>query len=80
MNLRQEFDYFLANQAELVRNYQGKYLVIHGQSVWRAFDDEIAALAAGRAEFGLGNFLVQKADPGEDAYTETFYSRVAFGS
>ncbi|HYH74888.1 MAG TPA: hypothetical protein VD735_02910 [Candidatus Saccharimonadales bacterium] len=76
-NLEQEFDYYVKNQSELVKKYQNKYLVIKDKSVAGAFDSELEAYADASAKYEAGTFLIQPCLPGEDSYTQTFYSRVS---
>jgi hypothetical protein len=76
--LRREFDYYLAHQDELVRKYNGKYVVIKGNDVLGAYDDQLKAISETQKRYELGTFLVQKVEPGSDAYTQIFHSRVAF--
>lgn len=75
--LKREFDYYLAHQDELVKKYSGKFVVIKGQQVIGVFDDQARAVADTSKTQELGTFLVQKVEPGEQAYTQTFHSRVA---
>ena len=77
-DLRQEFDYYLANQEVLVKSYNGKYVVIREQKVIGAYSDELKAVTETQKHFPLGSFLVQKVEPGASAHTQTFHSRVAF--
>lgn len=72
--LQREFEYYLAHQDEMVREYNGKYIVIKDGAVLGAYDDELTAVT----EQELGTFLVQKVSPGNSAYTQTFHSRVVF--
>lgn len=76
--LKPEFEYFLAHKAELVKAYEGKFVVIKNQRVIGAFDDQPTAVAETQKTHALGTFLVQKVTPGDEAYTQTFHSRVAF--
>lgn len=77
-SLKNEFQYYLDNQKELVKKYAGKVLVIKGQKVIGAFDSEVEAIKETAKTHSLGTFLVQKCEPGKAAYTQTFHSRVAF--
>ena len=77
--LKREFDFYLANQADMVKNHNGKYVVIKNRAVIGAYETEAAAVAETVKVHELGTFLVQKVEPGEGAYTQTFQSRVAFG-
>jgi hypothetical protein len=76
--LKVEFDYYLAHQDELVKQYNGKVLVIKDQKVIGIFDDQVTAVTETQKTHKLGSFLVQKVAPGDSAYSQTFHSRVAF--
>lgn len=76
--LQKAFQYYLKNQKELVKKYEGKYLVLKDTEILGAFDDEITAIRESCKKHELGTFLVQLVEPGEDSYTQTFHSRVAF--
>ena len=76
--LRKQFDYFLAHHDELVRQFNGKVVVIVGERVEGAFDSELQALTAAQKTHKLGEFLLQRVTPGDEAYTQTFHSRVVF--
>lgn len=76
--LKKEFEYFLKHQAELVKQYNGKVVVIKNESVIGVFDDQTSAVTETRKTQELGTFLVQKVEPGTDVYSQSFHSRVAF--
>ena len=78
MSLENEFKYYLANQDALVKQYQGKFVVIKDCQVIGAYDDEIKAIQETSKVHQLGTFLVQECEPGTDYHTETFHSRVTF--
>lgn len=73
--LQKELEYYKANQEELVKKYEGKFLVIKDQKVQGAYNTEIEAYAEAKKKFELGTFLIQKNIPGEESYTQTFHSR-----
>ena len=75
--LKAEFEYYLANQDELVRQYRGRFIVIKDQQVVSAHDALADALKEAQGKFELGTFLLQKVEPGTSGYTQTFHSRVA---
>ena len=75
--LEKEFKYYLAHQDELVKKYDGKFIVIKDNSVIGVFDSELEAIEKTAQEHELGTFLVQKCEPGSESYTQTFHSRVA---
>jgi len=75
--LKREFEYYLAHQDEFVKKYNGKFVVIKDQQVIGVFDDQARAVEDTSKLHDLGTFLVQKVEPGDQAYTQTFHSRVA---
>lgn len=77
-SLKAEFDYYVANQAELAKRYLGKYIVIKNKKVIGAFDAEMDAVIETSKTEQIGSFLVQFCEPGADNYTQTFHSRVVF--
>lgn len=79
-NLKKEFHYYLDHQNELVKKFNGKYLVIKDFTVLGNFDSISEALDNASKVLGLkmGEFLIQKCSPGESDYTQTFHSRVHF--
>lgn len=74
--LQEEFEYYLANQSELVDKYNGKFIVIVGHDVEGPYNSEVEAIEETTKKHKLGTFLVQKCEPGEEGYTQTFHSRV----
>jgi hypothetical protein len=76
--LKKEFDYYLANQTQLVEKYNGRFVVIKGERVIGDYEDLPTAVKETSKHHQLGTFLVQKVEPGSGAYTQTFASRVAF--
>ncbi len=77
--LESEFDWYLENQNDLVKKYNGKYLVIKDQEVIGTCDDELKAIRETALSHEMGTFLVQLCEPGKDSYSQTFHSRVSFG-
>ena len=77
-DLRDEFDFYLANQDEMVKQYNGKFVVIKDRKVIGVFDDQADAVLDTQKKHDLGTFLVQKVEPGNASYTQTFHSRVSF--
>lgn len=76
--LREEFQYYLDHQDEMVQKYDGKVIVIKGGTVLGAYDDELTAISETQKTHELGTFLVQRVSRGPNAYTQTFHSRVVF--
>jgi hypothetical protein len=71
---RELFQWYLDHQAELVKKYNGKHLIIKDYSVMDAFDKEEDAYYAAIEKYGLGSFIIQKCTPGSEAYTQRFFS------
>ncbi len=78
MTLEKEFRFYIENQDEMVKQYDGKVIVIKEGLVLGAYDDELTAVTETKKTHELGTFLVQRVSPGDAAYTQTFHSRVAF--
>jgi len=76
--LKKAFKFYLNHQEELVKEYNGKYVVIKNENVLGAYGDEISAIKETSKKHELGTFLVQYVEPGSESYTQTFHSRVAF--
>ena len=76
--LKDAFAYYLSHQDELVKTYNGKFVVIKEDKVLGAYDDELKAITETQKTEQVGTFLVQKVTPGAGAYTQTFHSRVVF--
>jgi hypothetical protein len=77
--LKKEFEFYLAHQSELVRDYNGKVVVIKDEKVLNVFNTPLEAVTETQKHYPLGTFLVQRVSPGDTAYTHTFHSRVMFG-
>ncbi|WP_412464451.1 DUF5678 domain-containing protein [Flavobacterium mekongense] len=76
--LDKEFKYYLENQEKLVKDYEGKFIVIIGEEVVGAFNTEQEAYFDSERKYKSGTFLVQFCEKGEGSYTQTFHSRVSF--
>jgi len=69
-----EFQFFIANQDRLVREYEGKTLVLRGEEVISAHDDALDAYLAALEKYEPGTFMIQPCIQGADAYTVTITS------
>jgi hypothetical protein len=76
--LEKEFQYYLDNQADLVKQFNGKYLVIKNEKVIGVYDSEETAFFETEKNEEAGTFLIQYCDAGAGSYTQTFHTRVAF--
>ena len=73
----QELDFFIAHQSELVEKYGGKIIVLQGNEVRGAFDTPLQAFLDASSRFETGSFMLQRCDPGPDAYTVTLSGSAA---
>ncbi len=76
--LEKEFTYYLEHQDDFAKKYHGKFIVIKNCSVLGVYNSEIEAIETTKKEHDLGTFFVQKCESGNQNYTQTFHSRVAF--
>ena len=76
--LQEEFEFYLANQDDMVAKYDGKVIALKNKEILGVYDDELTAIAEIRQSHKLGTFLLQRVSKGDEAYTATFHSRVAF--
>jgi len=77
--LEKEFDYYIANQGRLVKKFNGRVLVIVGESVVGDYPSVPKAYFESLKKYRPGTFLIQKCYPGKENYTQTFHSpRVIF--
>lgn len=76
--LQKQLEYFKSHQNELVKKYEGKFLVIKDQEVQGVYNTEIEAYTDAKSKFELGAFLIQQCLPGQESYTQTFHSRIVF--
>lgn len=77
-SLFDEFDYYVAHQAELAEKYQGRYLVIKNRRILGDYETLKKALHATVPEHEPGTFLLQLCDADPDSLKVTFRSRVRF--
>jgi hypothetical protein len=75
--LEAEFQYYRDHQAELVAQYDGRFVVIRDDAVVGAYPTYERAYTEMIGRYPLGTFLIQLVEPGEGGYTQTFHSRVA---
>ncbi len=70
-----DFQYYIDNQDELVKIYNGYYLIIKDKEVRNKFTTLLEAYEWGNANFEPGTFVIQLCTPGPDAYTRNAYSQ-----
>lgn len=78
MSLKKEFEYYKSHQTELVKKYDGKFIVIFNNEVVGAYDTEGEAYKKSIQKYEAGKFLIQKVSAGKNDYTATFHSRVIY--
>ena len=75
--LQKEFDWYIANQEDLVARFNGRVIAVKNGEVLGDYDTYLDALRETAKNHEEGTFLLQKVSPGEQDYTATF-RRVAF--
>lgn len=76
--LTKEFQYYLDHQTDLVKKYNGMFVVIKNCQIVGSYKTESEAIEDSMKTMELGTFLVQKCEPGKKSYTQTYHSRVVF--
>ena len=76
--LKDEFEFYLAHQNEMVEKYDGQVIVIKKSEVLGAYDSELAAFTETVKDHDRGTFMIQRVSEGTEAYTATYTSRVTF--
>lgn len=74
--LEQDFKYYLDNQKELVKKYNGLFLIIKDCVVVGSYATKQEAYNTATAKYQLGTFLIQQCLAGVESYTQTYHSRV----
>jgi hypothetical protein len=74
-----EFKYYLDNQDEILKSYNGKVVVIKNNSVVGAYESREQAYFESVKKYKLGTFLLQLCTPGDEAYTiKNFHPQISF--
>jgi len=76
--LDKEFNYYRTHQSDLVKKYEGKFIVIKEETVIGVYNTQIEAYTEAKKNHEVGTFLIQHCTPGTIGYTHSFHSRVAF--
>jgi hypothetical protein len=76
--LEKEFKYYVNHQAELVKKFLGRFLLIKDETVVKDFGTIEDAFSYASKIYEPGTFLIQECLPGEDNYTQTFLTRAIF--
>lgn len=78
MMLKDELNFYITNQAELVKKYNGKILVIKEKNIIGVYETPLDAYIEAQKQNELGTFLIQPCEKGPDAYTVTLSPLMAF--
>lgn len=76
--MKEEFQFYLDNQTELVEKHDGKVIVIKDQKVIGVYDSDVEAIIETDKEHTLGSFLVQQCSEGSKDYSQQFLSGFSF--
>lgn len=76
--LQKEYDYFLEHHKELVKQFNGRFVVIKGQKVIGDYISEQDAYITTTKSHELGTFLIQFCSPRKESYQQTYHSRAVF--
>jgi hypothetical protein len=68
MPLEKELAVYEKTKADLLKTYEGKFVVIHGEEFCGAFDTAENAYGEGVKRFGREPFLVKKVSVKEEVY------------
>jgi calcineurin-like phosphoesterase family protein len=74
--LSKEFHYYINNQNELLKKYNGRVLVIIGTQVVGDFDSYDDAYFDSLKKYEPGTFALQRCSEGDKDYTHKFYSPI----
>ncbi|MCQ2129535.1 MAG: hypothetical protein MJZ08_08935 [Bacteroidaceae bacterium] len=75
--LETQYDYYKTHEAELLKQYQGKHLVISDMLQVYPFLSPKEGYQFGIKNFGAGHFLLHKCEPGSLNVVHTINSCVA---
>lgn len=76
--LKDQFKYYIENQEELLKKYDGEFIVIKDLKVVGNYKDKESAYNESIKKYPIGTFLIQHCTPGKNDYSQTFTSRVIF--
>jgi hypothetical protein len=72
--LKKNLDWYIANQQELSKKYNGKILLIVDQRLVDVFDSMESAYTAAMKSYAPGTFTLQPCSPDPDSYLLMLYS------
>lgn len=74
--LEREYVFYKEHIRDLTVQYLGKYIVIVGEEVTGAYDDQASAYSAAIKEYPLGTFLIQEITKDPNQAIQRFTSLV----
>lgn len=74
--IKREFAYYLDNQDDFVKKYDGKVIALKDHTVLGAYDSYIDALVETTKEYEQGTFMLQRVSEGDEEYTVTIHTPV----
>ena len=74
--IKREFAYYLDNQDDFVKKYDGKVIALKDHKVLGAYDSYIDALVETTKEYEQGTFMLQRVSEGDEEYTVTIHTPV----
>lgn len=78
--IEKEFKYYLKHQSDLVKKYNGKFIVLKNEKVIGVYNSHSEAYNETVKKEELGTFLIQHCLLGSDSYSQTFHSQVIIHS
>lgn len=67
--LRREFEFYRANQDDMVEHYNGKVIALKNHKVLGVYDSHLSAFTQTVKEHERGTFMIQRVSEGSEAYT-----------
>ena len=74
-DLNLEFEYYLSQKADFLRQYQGKIIVLKDKKILGIYDDRLKAIQETAKTHKIGTFLVQEVT--ESAHEALYHSFLA---
>lgn len=72
------FHYYIENQKEILKKYNGKVIILKDFEVVGAYDNEWDAYETASEKYKPGTFIIQDVSPGTEAYTVVISSSFVY--
>ncbi len=76
--LKKEYEFYLKNYDELIKQYAGKFLTIKDEKIIGIYNSDEEAYTQTIKNHELGTFLIQFCSVEDKKNIQTFHSRVIF--